>query len=166
MAERLPRNTAELLSVIEADWKALLQVAQGLTPEQMTTPDAGGWSPKDNLAHLAAWMKYMKDSYLHKMPGYEAMGIEAAKFKQLDEAGINAVLFERNRHRSTEDVMAGLRSTYADVVETLEATPFTDLMKPLRESGPDKRLIIDSVLDNTSRHFHEHRENIQRAVGK
>jgi hypothetical protein len=166
MAEELPKSTAELLAVIEEEWNKLIRVAERLTLEQMTTPDSGGWSPKDNLAHLAEWMKYMKEAYLHKMPAHEAMGIDAVQFKQLDETGINAVLFERNRGRSMEDVLAGLKSTYADIIETLKPMAFADLMKPLRESGPDKRLVIESVLANTSDHFREHRETIEKGVGR
>ena len=162
MAEPLPGSTSELLSVIETEWKELMRTVDRLTPAQMTTPDAGGWSPKDNLAHLAAWMRYMKDAYLHKMPAHEAMGMDAAKFKQLDEDGINAVLFERNRDRSPGDVLQDLKSTYADIVATLRTTSFADLKKPLRESGPDKRLVIDSVLANTSAHFLEHRLVIEK----
>ncbi len=163
MPETFPQNTAELLSTIEQEWNELMRVVDRLTPQQMTTPDAGGWSPKDNLAHLAAWMRYMKDAYLYKMPAHEAMGIEAEKLRGLDENGINAVLFERNRNRSATDVVDGLKSTYADVLQTLKVFPFPDLMKPLRPSGPDKRLVIDSVLDNTSKHFREHRLTIEKA---
>ena len=144
MAETLPKNTTELLAVIEKEWQALMRAVDRLTPEQMTAPDAGGWSPKDNLAHLAAWMRYMKDLYLNKMPAHKAMDIDAEKFKQLDEDGINAVLFERNRNRPVLEVLEGLKITYVDVVETLRTMPFTDLMKPLRESDPDKRLVIES----------------------
>ena len=164
MSDGLPQSTSELLAVIEHEWKALMQVVDRLTPPQMTTPDAGGWSPKDNLAHLGAWMRYMKDAYLYKMPGYQAMGIEQEKWKQLDETGINAVLFERNRSRTAADVVDGLKSTYADIVQTLKGFAFADLMKPLRESGPDTRLVIESVLGNTSEHFREHRLNIEKAV--
>ena len=162
MAETLPKNTSELLAVIEKEWLALMRAVDRLTPEQMTTPDAGGWSPKDNLAHLAAWMRYMKDSYLNKMPAHKAMDIDAEKFKQLDEDGINAVLFERNRGRPVLEVLEGLKITYVDVLETLKTMPFSDLMKPLRESGPDKRLVIESVLGNTSEHFAEHRQVIEK----
>jgi len=38
---------------IDHEWQALLKVAESLSAEQMTTPDASGWSSKDNLAHLA-----------------------------------------------------------------------------------------------------------------
>src|SRR5512141_1956768 len=124
MADALPRDTGELMALIETEWKALMQVVDRLTPQQMTTPDPGGWSPKDNLAHLAAWMHYMKKAGLDKIPAHAAMGIDAEKYKELDENGINAVLFERNRDRSVEDVLAGLKSTHADVLQGLRSVPF------------------------------------------
>ncbi len=164
MPDTFPQNTTELLSTIEQEWNELLRVVDRLTPKQMTTPDSGGWSPKDNLAHLTAWMRYMKDAYLYKRPAHEAMDIEEGRLRGLDENEINAILFERNRDRSIVDVMDGLKSTYAEVVEALRGFPFADLMKPLRASGPDKRLVIESVLDNTSSHFREHRLSIEKAV--
>jgi hypothetical protein len=164
MAENLPRSTSELLAVIEKEWNELMRAVDRLTPEQMMRPDSGGWSPKDNLAHLTEWMAYMRASYLQKVPAHEAMRIPAEKLNQLDEDGINAVLFERNRQRTIAHVLEGLKSTYADVVETLRAMPFPDLMKPLRESGPDKRLVIESVLGNTSEHFLEHRKVIEKIL--
>jgi hypothetical protein len=164
MSTSFPQNTSELLAVIEDEWTALLRVVDRLTPEQMTTPDPGGWSPKDNLAHLAAWMRIMLDSYVHKTPVHEAMGLDAETAKQLDEDGENAVLFERNRNRSSSDVLDGLKATYADVIGTLRGMPFADLMKPVRETGPDKRLVIETVLGNTSDHFREHRQTIEKAL--
>ena len=164
MAEALPKDMSELLAVIEKEWKELMRVVDRLTPEQMTAPDAGGWSPKDNLAHLASWMRIMRDAYLGKMPVHEAMGIQAEKLKHLDEDGENAVLFQRDRDLSTSDVLDGLKSTFADVVQTLRGMDFADLMKPLRESGPDKRLVIESVLGNTSDHFREHRQTIEKML--
>ncbi len=47
-----PQSKAELMTAIHREWTALMGVIDQLTPEQMTTPDAGGWSPKDNLAHV------------------------------------------------------------------------------------------------------------------
>ncbi len=119
MAHSFPQSTSELMALIDQEWNALMQVVDRLTPQQMTNPDSGGWLPKDNLAHLAAWMRVMKDSYLHRMPEYQSMGIEAERFKQLDTDGVNAVLFERDRNRSTLQVLSELKSTYSDVVQEL-----------------------------------------------
>ena len=164
MADERPKDTAELLAVIDAEWQALMQLVDRLTPEQMTRRDAGGWSPKDNLAHLAAWMNYMTRSYVHKMPAAEAMGIEPAKWKELDENGINAVLFERNRDLPAAQVLDTLKSTYAGVVSDLRSVPFADLMLRTRPENPDSSLVIDFVLGNTSDHFLEHRLNIEKGL--
>src|SRR5512143_2812245 len=128
MADEYPDNTAELLSEIEREWKELNRVVVRLSPEQMTAPEtAGGWSPKDNLAHLTAWMAYMRDCYLGKMPAHEAMGIEREKYEQLDEDGVNAVLWERNRNLSASQVMDQLNRTYASVMKVLREMPFAEL---------------------------------------
>lgn len=164
MAEERPKDTTELLARIESEWQLLMQLVDRLTPEQMITPDSGGWSPKDNLAHLASWMKYMKRSHVHKMPGYEAMEIDPEKWKQLDENGINAVLLERNRPLSTAQVLDTLKSTYADVVADLRSVPFDDLLQRTRPENPDSGYVIDFVLGNTSDHFLEHRTNIEKGL--
>jgi propanediol dehydratase large subunit len=130
----------------------------------MTAPDPGGWSPKDNLAHLAAWMHFMHEAHLNKKPAHEVMGMDAATLAELDEDGENAILFERNRKRTTAEVLAWLDSTYAKVVETLKKTPFAVLMKPIRDNDPEKRPVILSVLGNTSEHFAEHRRTIERKL--
>jgi hypothetical protein len=106
----------------------------------------------------------MQDCYLRKKPAYEAMGIDASTYAALDEDGVNAVLFKRNSQRSMADVLAGLKHTYADVVETLREIPFGDLMKPLRADDPEKRPVISWVIGNTSEHFLEHRKVIERKL--
>ena len=51
----LPRTRADLMARIQRDWAALEETIADLIEEQMSVPDAGGWSIKDNLAHLTAW---------------------------------------------------------------------------------------------------------------
>ena len=164
MADKLPQNMSELLSEIDREWQELQKAIKKLTPEQMTTPDPGGWSPKDNLAHLAAWMDFMREAHLNKKPAHEVMEMDAAVLAGLNEDGENAILFERNRNRTTAEVLAGLDSTYAKVVEALKKTPFADLMKPIRDNDSEKRPVIMSVLGNTSEHFVEHRRIIERKL--
>jgi hypothetical protein len=164
MADKLPENMAELLSQIEHEWKELWRTVGRLSPEQMTTPDSGGWSPKDNLAHLAEWMRYMQDCYLKKKPAAESMNIPAATYAALDEDGVNAVLLERNRDRPVSEVVDGLKRTYAAALETLRSMPFEDMMKPLQADDPENGPVIDWVLRNTSAHFLEHRQNIEKQL--
>ena len=162
MADKLPQNMSELLSEIDREWQELQKAIKKITPEQMTAADPGGWSPKDNLAHLAAWMHFMHEAHLNKKPAHEVLGMDAATLAGLDEDGENAILFERYRNLPTAEVLSWLGSTYAKVVESLKKTPFADLMKPIRDNDPEKRPVIKSVLGNTSEHFEEHLRVIER----
>jgi hypothetical protein len=164
MIEELPHNTAELLSGIEREWTALLGVVERLSPEQMVTADSGGWSPKDNLAHLEAWLHFLNASYLGGQPAHEAWGIEAAAYARLDEDGVNAVLFKRNRDRTADDVLQGLRRAYAEALETIRARLFTDLLKLASQDDPERRTILQEILANTSEHFAQHRLTIEKAL--
>ena len=165
MADRiLPKSLDELLTDIEREWQALMQVVDRLTPKQMTTPDTGGWSPKDNLAHLSAWMDFTLKSYLGGMPAHLALGIEEQKLKGMSEDEENAILFERNRGRSTDEVLDELKSTYLETVKTLNRMGFSSLMKPLKDDNPQQRPVIEWVIGNTSEHFAEHRIIIERVL--
>ncbi len=159
MAENaLPTSTSELLELIAGEWSALMATVKKLTP------DRGGWSPKDNLAHLAHWERYMRFFYLEHRPASEAMGIDAQTLAGLDEDGINALVFERNRARTLQDVLAELERVHAEAVAALAQTPFPRLLEPYSTDDPQKRPILLWVLGNTSGHFAEHRANIERSL--
>jgi hypothetical protein len=77
---------------------------------------------------------------------------------------INPVLFERNRNRSTQDVMGELKRVYEELVAKLNTTPFEDLMKPRHANDPEKRPVLIWVLGDTTEHFAEHRETIEKML--
>ena len=162
--DMLPKSKAELMSVIEREWSALMDVVEQLSPEQMHTPDEGGWSPKDNLVHLTEWMNILAGYYLDRHPAHEVIGVDPEVTENWDYELMNGVMFERDRHQPLEQVLAELKSTYAKVLVRLEAMTFEDLMKPRDENNPQKGLIIGSVIDNTSDHFAEHRETIAKML--
>lgn len=161
----IPGSKAELMSEIKREWKLLMDVVGKLDEQKMTTPDAGGWSPKDNLAHLAEWMDSLMGYHMDKRPPEEVMGLTKAQTESWDMEIINPVLFERNKNRSTEDVMNWLNQTYEKLLAKLDATPFEELLKP-RYAGedPEKRPLLLWVLGDTTEHFAEHREIIERML--
>ncbi len=162
----LPDDMADLLARIEHEWSALLQVIEPLTPEQMSFSEAGGWSIKDNLAHLAAWEHFMLRYHLAGDPPHEAMGIDEATFKGLDEDGLNDLLFKRNRNRLAEAVLDDLRQSHEQVVRTLGQMNFADLLRPRYEDDPEARPVISWVIGNTYEHYREHRQTIQETIGR
>jgi len=166
MTPAMPQDKNYLLERIQHEWAALMQAIEGLTPEQMSVPDAGGWAIKDNLAHLTAWEQFMLLHYLQGRPPHEAMQIDAVTMERLDENGINAVLFERNRNRPVADILTDLRHSHEQVVAFLEQMPFSDLMKPRFLDDPQARPLINWVIGNTYEHYQEHRQTIQAIVGQ
>jgi hypothetical protein len=162
--EWMPKNKPELISAIKREWKLLMNVAEKLTDKQMTTPDEGGWSPKDNLAHLSEWMTVLMGVHLDRRPSHEVLGVSEDVTEGWDMEIINPVLFERNRNRSTQDVLDELRKVYKQLTAKLETMPFEDLMKPHDADDPEKRPLLLWVLGNTTDHFAEHRETIEKAI--
>ena len=157
----IPGSKSELKSSIEREWKSLMEAVEKLQKaNKLTTPDAGGWSPKDNLAHLAEWMNILMGYHMDKRPAHEVMRVEPEVVRGWDMEVINPVLFERNRNQSVEDVLNELRRAYAELVEKLDSTPFEELLKPRRADDPEKRPLLLWVLGDTL----EHRATIEKML--
>src|SRR5262245_61007850 len=126
----------ELLASIEHEWKLLWDVIAKLDETRMMSPDAGGWSPKDNLAHLAEWMNVLMGYHLDRRPSHEVLRVSEDVTKGWDMQIINPVLFERNRNRSTKDVLDELKRVYGELTKKLDGMSFDDLMKPRHADDP------------------------------
>jgi hypothetical protein len=162
--EWVPGNKDELLSAIKREWKLLMEVVDRLDEQKMTAIDEGGWSPKDNLAHLTEWMNSLMGYHIDKRPAHEVMRLSEEQAKGWDMEVINPVLFERNKNRLVEDIMDELKQTYEKLVAKLDAMSFEDLMKPRHANDPEKRPLLMWVLGDTTEHFSEHRETIEKML--
>lgn len=163
--EWIPENKNELISAIRREWKLLMDTVEKLTQAgKLTTPDEGGWSAKDNLAHLSEWMNSLMGYHMDRRPSHEVMRLTEEQTKDWDMEVINPVLFERNKDRSIEDVLEQLKETYDRLLAKLDATPFEDLMKPRHAEDPEKRPLLMWVLGDTTEHFAEHRETIEKML--
>ena len=162
--EWVPGSKAELMSAIRREWKLLMEVAGKLDEQKMLTPDEGGWSPKDNLAHLSEWMNSLMGYHIDRRPPEEVMGLTPEQAEGWDMEIINPVLYERNKDRPIEDVLDELKLTYEKLLAKLDSMSFEDLLKPRHADDPTKRPLLMWVLGDTSEHFAEHREVIQRML--
>ena len=162
--EAMPETKAELLERIDREWSALQQMIAGLSEEQLQVRDAGGWSIKDNLAHLAAWEHFMVGHYLQGQPAPVAMGIDEATMSTGDDDVINEKIFWRSQQRSAGDVLAELARVHAATVTALEATSWDELMRPVSPDDPQARPLLLWVAGNTYDHFAEHATRIQAHI--
>jgi hypothetical protein len=157
---RKPQNKNELMKAIEYEWELLMKAAKALSDEQMTTPDSGGWSPKDNLAHLAEWMNILMGYHMDKRPADKVLGVSEEVIRDWDTEDINRFLFERNKDYTRTEVLSHLKKSYKKLYTKLKAASFKDLMKPRDADDPQKRPLLLWILGNTTEHFKEHRKII------
>jgi len=165
--EWIPGTKQELMSAIKREWKLLMDAVERLTQAgKMTAPDAGGWSPKDNLAHLTEWMNSLMGHHMDKRPAAEAMHLPEHAVTGWDMEVINPILFERNKDRATDDILDELKRTYETLMTKLEAMSFDELMAPRHADDPEKRPLLMWVIGDTSDHFAEHRATIEKMAGQ
>lgn len=157
-----PKTKEELLAKIEEEWAALMDMVAKLDEKQMSTPDAGGWTPTDNLAHIAEWLNILLGYHMDGRPAHEVLGVSPEVTADWDFDRINQVLLERNRDRSAEDMLDWLKSLYAATMERLKSMPFEDLTRPRAQRSP----LMESVAGDTYEHFAEHRENMEKTLKK
>lgn len=160
----VPGSKAELLSEIRREWKKLMDVVDRLDEQKMTAPDESGWSPKDNLAHLSEWMNSLMGHHIENRPAEDVMRLKKEQTAGWDMEVINPVLFERNKDRPVEDVLGELKQVYGILLAKLEAMSFEELLKPRHADDPEKRPLLLWVLGDTSEHFAEHREAIEKML--
>lgn len=160
----IPGSKKDLMAAIEREWKRLMDLAESLTEAQMTRPDAGGWSPRDNLSHLAEWMRVLMGYHIDRRPSHEVLGVPESVVEGWDMEAINPVLFERNRGRPTAEVLEGLRQTYRQLAARLDAMTFEEMLQPRHADDPEKRPLLMWILGDTSEHFEEHRRTIEQAI--
>ena len=158
---RMPKDKAELLLHIQREWSALLQAIEGLGEVQMNRPDAGGWSIKDNLAHITEWESFVLRNQFRGQPPHLAMQVAPAVLEPFDETKMNAILFKRNQARTIPDVLGELQRTHAQLMAALEEVNDSNLVKRTHCIGPEMNPVMVWVVYNTYEHYAEHRKTIQ-----
>lgn len=93
----VPALKEELFSAIAREWDLLLKLRDHLSEEPMTTSDSGGWSPKDNLAHITEGMQILPGYHFDKRPGHEVPGGSEDVTKAWEMDTIDAVLLSTTR---------------------------------------------------------------------
>lgn len=147
-----------LLRRMETGWNEIQVFLGTLSETQLTVPtDAAGWTAKDHVIHLAMG----EDSayaLLNGQPLREAMDIDPDTWKQGDDA-INAVLQQRYRDLSLDEVLAIFRRNHERLVAKIKSMTEEQLLLPYRHydtNTDDERPVIWWVISNTMMHYGDH----------
>ena len=167
-----PPTVQEVLESIEREWNALQAVFSELDTDQMTAPGAEGWSVKDELAHLAAWARGVA-ALVRKQRRYPPMGLpEDAAPHTVGIEHMNQIIYEQNRDRPLDEVLAELYAAHQDALNAVSELSDNDLLRPYDDYQPQDRRpdghtpILWRIAGNTYGHYAEHRESIIKLWSK
>ncbi len=129
---RLDRT--ELGVAEEALWGELLQLVSSLTPEQMEEPGytAEGWSVKDVMAHIAAWLAEATQIF-------EQIQYGTYRTERPDVDSLNRRFYEANKDLPAPVVRAECAASRNRMLVEWSALPEVtpEAREWFRESGPE-----------------------------
>jgi hypothetical protein len=145
----------ELVASIRRDRATLDALVARIDAPRRTEPVLdGGWSVKDALAHVTAWeqrcLGWIRDGGADKPPLFTDEAINA----------YNAGVYEANRDRPLDDVLAESKRSFEQMVTTVEALPADEIAAPPAWAAA---ITLERIIDaNSAEHYREHIEQLRR----
>jgi len=152
----------QLLAEFDQTWASVERRCFCMSEAEMVAQGAQGErSIKDILAHLSAWEKYLLDRLSYVLTGQPPL--YPAMVSWDDVHRFNAQVYEANKDRPLSSVVIEFRNLYTGVTTVLEAMNDTQLSQPYSYDFPDDGLtLLQLIRANTSEHYREHCENIDK----
>jgi hypothetical protein len=157
-----PTMKSDLLSRIADGFGALVMTVDAVPPRELTLPTLhGGWSVKDEVAHVTFWegrvLVAMQFALAGKEPPYPPLVGSAEKINAM-----NADVFAVSRQRSLDAVLADMEETHAAFVRAVEELPDDALFDADYFSWAGGEPLAVAIAGDTYEHYPEHIRNIQR----
>lgn len=164
MTQEPELSRAEVLAAMQQGYTEFTTYLATLSPAQLTVlTDAGGWTIKDHVMHLAVWEDGM-NALFERRPRAEAMGVEPALFASGDWDAVNAVIQRRWQQLSWPEVTAAFQQAHERLIAKIQALSDEALQRPYNYYQPAAtwdRPVITTLIGNTSAHYAEHRPWIE-----
>ena len=160
-APAYPPGKEALLAKIEDGWRALMAAVEAVPVNKMALAPSGGWSVKDQIAHVTAWEDILLRHYIGGAPLPEVAGAKGAAIEDIDH--VNLILFERDHDLTIEQVMDRAAVTHKTVIEKIQVTDWETLQGPHRVGDRELPSLLAAVAANTYEHYEEHTPQIEAA---
>lgn len=154
MLERIKREYQQLREHIE------LVLAGGAQDLEGT----GGWSPKDILAHIAAWEEVLLRFHIGGEPFEDVIEMPGARYHGTSFDEINAHLLATYESWSEDEVKQFADDIHAALMQKLEALSEQAYQEPaasIAAIGLNPYPLHEYIAANTFDHYTEHLEVLQ-----
>jgi hypothetical protein len=146
-------NREIILARIQTERRRLEQNLAEVPRGEMETPGVvGEWSVKDMIAHLVDWEQRFLGWYeagrRGQRPEVPAPGIG---WDQLDL--LNRQIYEQNRERPVDEILAEFDASYPEVLETIRAMPEDEIFAVGRYDWLGENSLVGVILANTANHY-------------
>ncbi len=135
-----------------AQWDALLRE---VGEARMTEPVMDGRTIKDVIAHVTWYEREM-------IPVFRDHALVGSDLWNLEQDKRNAAIYELNRDRPLDEVLAEARQVYAELLPILEKVSEEDLQDASRfQDMPADWLPWEMLASNTYEHYVDHAHDIR-----
>jgi enamine deaminase RidA (YjgF/YER057c/UK114 family) len=153
-------NKAKLIEILQtkrAEWDATIAE---VPTNAITEPGvAGHWSVKDIIAHMNQYEGWMAERMQEVLRGevYTPVELHWMPFEER-----NQILYEQNRHRPAEDVLAESQAGFRKLMDGVQNHSESFLMEPQTFEGTPEPVIVWKLLrSEVYEHYDEHIPSIK-----
>lgn len=158
-------SKSQLIMEIQSEREQLEETLAQIDQERLTEPGAqDGWSVKDILAHIVAWETLMVGWVETTLRGDDPQVSFQDETWDLDQ--FNEGLYQENRHKPLEQVLAEFHASYPRALGVAQAVPEEDLFDPHRFPWRAGKPLWQLVAGNTSYHYKEHNQALRAWLEK
>ena len=146
-------SKAQLLKDIHTERRRLEKSLSSLSARDMIEPGVtGAWSVKDLLAHLVGWERLFLEWYAAGVEGCTPEVTPVGMSHKIMDA-LNQQIYEKNRGRSLEGILAEFHASHQETMALIEAIPEEDLFVHDRFSWTGRLTLADYIAGNTCNHY-------------
>ena len=157
-----PTSKADLMVRIDRTWTSFRDATFSVDDARIVIPGPGGWSVKDQIAHISAWERSLM-GLLTKGSRAAAMGIDEQLYAGHDTDAINARVYALAKELPVADVKRRADETHAALLVVLDGLTWEDLNQPYSHyqagapaGGPEDYPVGAWVAGNSYGHYPMH----------
>jgi hypothetical protein len=156
-----PTMTSDLLFRIADGYAAWSATIEAAPPCELTLPNLhGGWSIKDEVAHVTFWeahvLTVLRAVGAGEAPPHPPFVGDAAKIE-----AINADVFAASQQRGLDEVLADMERTHTAFVRAVSELPDDAIFNAHHFAWMSGEPLMAAIAGDTYEHYPEHIRNIQ-----